>query len=77
MLFGTFWKLAVHVANLIGNKMGTPKSVPLPLRPERKKDGPSWVHVEPSHLLCEFYVPKIVCHHVLHGLTPFLKRVGT
>jgi len=35
VLFGTFWKLAVHVANLIGNKMGTPKS--LPLHPPKEK----------------------------------------
>ncbi len=43
--------------------MRTSKSVPLPLRPQRKKDGPSWVHVELSHSLCECCVPKIVCHH--------------
>jgi hypothetical protein len=43
---------------IIENMAGTPKfkRIPYPhpsLRPQREKDGPSWVHVEQSHWLHE------------------------
>jgi hypothetical protein len=35
---------------------------------QKEKQGPSWVHAEPSHWLHEISISKTVCHHFWPGL---------
>lgn len=51
---------------------------PPSVNPPRKKDGPSWVHVEASHWGRghQHSIPKFVHHHFWLGLIALSKMVG-
>jgi hypothetical protein len=55
----------------------TPPACPLSPHPQRKRIGPSQVHVEPSHWLPKLFNPKTLCCHFLPWLVlsnPFVTK---
>jgi len=44
--------------------------------PKMKKQGPSWMHAEPSRWLHEIFISKTVCHHFQRGLIPPSLKTG-
>ncbi len=59
----TWWE---HIKNKEGKKRKKEK-VPPP-HPQKEKQGPSWMHAEPSHWLHEISISKTIYHHFWTGL---------
>jgi hypothetical protein len=58
----TCWE---HIGTRKQKQKITPRTWP---HPQKEKQGPSWVHAQPSHWLQEISISKTVCHHFWPGL---------
>jgi hypothetical protein len=80
-ILGTHWELKRNIVRThweAGENEKKSLSPPLPAPPPQNIKGKKERHLEcmlwPSHWLHEISLPKRLCHHFWHGLTPCAKN---